>query len=81
MNASQKIDSEINRYLANLSDSKKKAVLTVVKSFAEQEEADLWDELPEEVKASVLRGLKESNEGKGTPHHIVMKKYERWLKK
>ena len=81
MSAAEKLQSEINHYLTHLSERKKKAVLTVVKSFAEQEELDLWDELPEEVKASVLIGLEESNIGKGRPHSQVMKKYAKWLKK
>lgn len=81
MSAAEKLQSEINHYLALLSDRKKKAVLTVVKSFVEQQELDLWDELSDNVKASIMRGLKQSKQGKGTPHHLVMKKYERWLKK
>ncbi|GDX53308.1 hypothetical protein LBMAG27_23550 [Bacteroidota bacterium] len=81
MSTARKIETEINHYLSHLSDSKKKAVLTVVKSFAEQEEKDLWDELPEEIKASVLIGLEESKSGKGKPHSAVMKKYSQWLKK
>jgi hypothetical protein len=75
------IDKQINLYLSSLSESKKKAVLTVIKTFAEENEHDLWDELPDEIKVSVLIGLEESKAGKVKPHHQVMKKYSKWLKK
>ena len=81
MSAAEKLQSEINRYLTHLSDRKKKAVLTVVKSFAEQEEMDLWDELPDEVKASVLISREQIKNGRYKTHDEVMKKYKKWLKK
>ena len=77
MIATKKIESEINRYLATLSQRKKKAVLTVVKSFAEQEEMDLWDELPDAVKASVLISREQIKNGKYKTHSEVMKKYKK----
>ena len=76
----QSIDSKIVNYLGFLSESKKKAVLTVVKTFAE-DETDLWDEMPDEIKASVKKGLLESEKGLGKSHSEVMKKYKKWLKK
>lgn len=79
--AAQKIESEINRYLATLSERKKKAVLAVVKSFTEQEEMDLGDELPDDVKASVLISRKQIKNRKYKTHSEVMKKYKTWVKK
>jgi len=75
------IDKQINHYLSSLSESKKKAVLTVVKTFAEEDKHDLWDELPDQIKASVLIGLEESKAAKGKLHSQVMKKYDKWLRK
>jgi predicted transcriptional regulator len=74
------IDKEIISYLGKLSDKEKKAVLTVVKTFAE-DTLSLWDIMPEEVRDGVERGLKQSKKGEGTSHSEVMKTYEKWLKK
>jgi len=76
----QTIDKEIIGYLPFLSAKEKKAVLTVVKGLAENEN-DLWDEMPDEIKESVRIGFEESEKGLGTPHEVVMKKYKKWLKK
>lgn len=76
----QSLDNKIVSYLSLLSDKKKKAVLTVVKTFAE-DEVDIWDEMPDEIKAEVDKGLKELDAGKGIAHDKVMKKYAKWLKK
>lgn len=80
MGHAQTIDNKIVAYLRLLSDKKKRTVLEVVKTFAE-DESDLWDEMPEEVRRSVKKGLKESEKGLGRPHEEVMKKYRKWLKK
>jgi hypothetical protein len=42
-------------------------------------EIDFWDELTEEQQASIDRGIKELNEGKGIPWEKVKKKYKKWL--
>ena len=42
---------------------------------------DWWDELPQEVKASVDRALKVAKEGKEIPHEEVVKKYRKWFTK
>ncbi len=76
----QSIDNKIAGCFSLLSEKKKKAVLTVVKTFAE-DETDLWDEMPDEIKASVKKGLAESEKGLGRPHSEVMKKYKKWFKK
>ena len=47
----------------------------------DQEEEDWWDELPREVKASLEKALKESEEGKGIPHEQMLEKYSKWFKK
>src|ERR1700749_944211 len=38
-------------------------------------EKDFWDDLPDHVKAGIVRGQKQAVEGKLPPHHEVMKKY------
>lgn len=41
---------------------------------------DFWDELSEEQIASIDRGIKQLNAGKGIPHSKVKKKYAKWLR-
>lgn len=62
-------------------DIDSKVVLKHVKAVLSSYKTDLWDEMPDEIKASVKKGIKESEKGLGKPHEEVMKKYRKWLKK
>lgn len=73
-------DQQIVNYLGYLSEKKKKAVLSVVKTFAE-ETLTLWDLMPDEVRKDVEKSIEQSKRGEGRSHADVMKKYSRWLKK
>lgn len=73
------IDHQILNYLGYLSEKKKKAVLTVVKTFAE-ETLTLWDLMPDEVRKGVERSIDQSKKRLGRPHAEVMQKYSKWLK-
>ena len=42
MNAATKLKEQINDYLVQLNDKQMKAVLTVVKTFAEEQETEVW---------------------------------------
>lgn len=44
MNAVTKLDKQINDYLIQLNDRQKRAVLTVVKTFVEKQENELWED-------------------------------------
>lgn len=44
MDTAKILDKEINHYLSRLSSRQKQTVLTVVKTFAEEGEEDLWDD-------------------------------------
>ena len=77
MTSAQKLDNQILGYLSRLSDKKKKAVLTVVKTLAEDDETVYWNELPTEIKESINIGLQQANAGMGKPHQEVMKKYKK----
>jgi predicted transcriptional regulator len=80
MGAAKPLDKEINQYLEHLNVQQKKVVLSVVKTFA-QEESDWWDGVEEAAKESIERGLKDAEAGRVTPHKEVMKKYKKWLSK
>ena len=79
MNAATTLDKEITRHLAHLNVKQKKTVLTVVKTFSE-EQKDWWDEINKEQQFAIDKALNEMKAGKLTPHDEVMKKYKKWLK-
>ena len=80
MNAATSLDKEITHLLPQLNVKQKKTVLTVVKTFME-EQKDWWDEIGEEQEKAIDKSLAEMKAGKLTPHDEVMKKYKKWLKK
>ena len=80
MDAAKVLNKEINHYLAHLNIHQKQVVLSVVKTFA-QEENDWWDNVEESAKESIERGLQQAKEGKVIPHEEVMKKYKKCLSK
>jgi putative addiction module component (TIGR02574 family) len=44
MSAATKLDKQINNYLIQLNNKQKKAVLTVIKTFAEEQENEVWED-------------------------------------
>jgi predicted transcriptional regulator len=80
MGAANEIDKEIAGYLPHLSTRQKKTVLTVVKTFMEEQQ-DWWDEIGEEQQKAIDKALVEAKEGKIVPHDEAMKKYKKWLRK
>ncbi len=42
-------------------------------------EEELWDQMPDDVKADVEAALEESERGEGMTHEEVKKKYSRWF--
>ncbi len=44
-------------------------------------EPDPFENMSAKQEASFLRGLKDADEGRTTPHDEVMKKYKKWLTK
>ena len=73
--AVKSIDTKIINYLSVLNNNEKKAVLSVVETFAkESKPKDFWDELSKEQQTLIDKAIKEADEGKLTPHQVVMKK-------
>lgn len=68
---------ELMRLLLN---TQKEHVLLRIKEVFEQEESpDFWDELDEDLKSSIERGLSQSDRGEVKSHEAVMEKYKKWL--
>ncbi|NML21834.1 hypothetical protein HHL16_13165 [Pseudoflavitalea sp. G-6-1-2] len=61
MSAATKLVKEINDYLTQLNENQKKAVLTVVKTFATENDNDVWED--EEFIAELDRRTKEYETG------------------
>jgi predicted transcriptional regulator len=76
MNAASILDKKIVQCLPHLSKKQKKTVLTVVKTFVEQQK-DWWDDISEEQQQAIDKSLEEMKAGKVTPHNKVMQKYKK----
>ena len=50
-----------------------------VKALFKREQIDWWDEISEEEKKSIEKGIAQLDKGEGVPHSEVMKKYKKWL--
>ncbi|CAN5364161.1 hypothetical protein BH10BAC1_BH10BAC1_03030 [soil metagenome] len=64
-----------------LLNSNNTALINHIKALFETQDLDLWDEMPDDIKQSVERGLKQADKGELKSHSEVMKKYKKWLKK
>ena len=57
-------------------------LLQQVKHLLDQEEAEDWDGLPEELRNSIQEGVDQMDRGEGIPHDVVMKEIRaKYLKK
>jgi len=56
-------------------------LLEKIKALIKKEDADLWDELHDDIKSDVEIAMKELDKGGGTSNEQVMKRYDKWLKK
>jgi predicted transcriptional regulator len=80
MATTKSIDQDITHYLTLLNPLQKRAVWSVVKTFA-KEQKDWWDEISEEQQKAIDDSLAEMRAGLLTPHNEVMKKHKKWVRK
>ncbi len=64
------------KYLDTADEKTIKMVLAMLEVDAEK---DWWDDLPDDAKKSIERGLQDIENGRVTPHEEVMRKYKKWL--
>ncbi|MEO5572828.1 MAG: hypothetical protein ABIT08_01365 [Bacteroidia bacterium] len=69
---------ELAKRLLNTND---KNIINYLKAIFDTQENKWWEELPDEIKTSVERGLKQSAKGETIPHAEMQKQYRKWLKK
>lgn len=67
---------ELIQWLSTLEDIN---VIDKLIQLREKAQSDWWDEISEAEKASIIRGLKDAEEGKLLSHSDARKKYEQWL--
>jgi 23S rRNA maturation mini-RNase III len=76
MNEALLLKKQTKKYIDTADDKVVKMVHAMLQANAE---TDWWDEIGEDEKASIERGLKDGAEGKTKTHAQVMKKYKKWL--
>ena len=69
---------EVKKYIDDADEHVVKMVYAMLKADSE---ADWWDELEEEEKASIERGLDDLKNGRVISHEEVMKQYPQWFSK
>ena len=70
------LKNKAKKYLDNADEKTIKMVYAMLEVEAE---TDWWNELPQDAKDSIQRGLKDIESGNVTPHADVIKKYKKWL--
>ena len=63
-------------------DTEDKGIINHIKAVFDTHPEENWFEnLPDDVKASVEQGIKEADKGEDIPHEVVMQRFQKWLKK
>ena len=68
------IKLELIEWLAKLNDSDTIQYLKKIKD-ARMKHQDWWNDLPEQQKKGILRGLKDIDEGRTIPHEDIKSRY------
>ncbi|MEI6748444.1 MAG: hypothetical protein ACOYMF_00875 [Bacteroidales bacterium] len=71
---------EIIQRIIDIQDNDLIALLKKIISAPHVSEADWWDTVTQEERASINKGLEDIQQGKVYSHDQVRKKYEKWLK-
>jgi predicted transcriptional regulator len=73
---SNNLDEQIINYLPMLDEQQKKTILTIIKTFTD-EQKDWWTEISEEQQLAIDHSLAEMKAGKRIPHNEVIKRYQK----
>ena len=69
--------ASLRKYVKKYIETADGRVVKMVHAMLEADkQTDFWDELPTSVKADVKTALKQSEQGKGTPHKLTKSKKE-----
>jgi predicted transcriptional regulator len=64
-----------------INDADERMVKAIHAMLEEDQNDDWWDEISEDQKASIERGLKDMEAGNVIPHADMVKLYSKWLTK
>ena len=64
------------RWLTSLNDV---SMIDKILELKNKESKDWWNEISDEEKESIEKGLSDAESGKLKPHSEIRKKYEKWL--
>ncbi|OWK97653.1 hypothetical protein EGH90_10815 [Kaistella haifensis] len=64
------------QWLTSLNDV---SMIDKIMELKQEETKDWWNEISDEEKESIEKGLSDAESGKLTPHSEIIKKYEKWL--
>ena len=64
------------QWLTSLNDV---SMIDKILELKNKESKDWWNEISDEEKESIEKGLSDAESGKLTPHSEIIKKYEKWL--
>ena len=74
----KELKKEVKKYIDQADERMIKAIYAMLE--ADQHE-DWWNTISDGEREAIDTGLKQMEEGKTTPHEVVMKKYSKWLTK
>ena len=76
MNAVKQLRQKVKKYI----DKADETTIKMIHAMLEvKQEKDWWDQLPANVQAEIDEAIKELDKGKGIPHEVVLKKYNKWF--
>jgi hypothetical protein len=58
-----------------------KSLLVVEHILEKEQDESWWDKLPEEVRLSVNKAIREIDEGHGIPHEEMKKRFPQWFRR
>ena len=64
-----------------LLETNDKNIINHIKAAFSTQDESWWEELPDEIKTSLEKSIKQADSGQTIPHKEVMKRYGKWLKK
>ena len=67
---------ELIQWLSSLED---KTIINKLLQFRNAETKDWWDEVSDQEKTSIAKGIKDAENKKLKPHSSARKIYEKWL--
>jgi hypothetical protein len=76
MNETLLLKKQTKKYIDTADEKVVKMIYAMLQVNAE---ADWWDDVSDEAKKSIEKGLQDVAAGKIKPHKEVMKKYKKWL--